>query len=104
MSEITLIVKIKAKSGQEKAVERALRAAVAPTHTEKGCIRFALHRAPSDAATFLLVERWTSQATLDEHLKKPYLVTLLNSLKELAESSEASSYEMLAEGEPGKLL
>lgn len=104
MSEITLIVKIKAKPGQAQALERELRDAVGPTHTEPGCLRFALHRSNAETDAFLLVERWTSQAALDEHLKKPYLVKLLESLKALAHSSDASAYELLAEGQSAKLL
>ena len=104
MSEITLIVHIKAKAGHEEALERALRAAVPPTHEEAGCLRFALHRASEGHGKFLLVERWTSQAALDAHLKKPYLTKLLAELKDLAETSEARPYQLISEGDARKLL
>lgn len=104
MSELTLVVHIKAKPGREQALEQELRIAVPPTHEEPGCLRFALHRSPSDVGTFLLVERWRSQAALDEHLKQPYLTRLLDRLKELAEVSEAKSFDMVAVGDERKLL
>lgn len=104
MSELTLIVHIKAKPGREQALEEELRNAVPPTHDEPGCLRFALHRSQSDAASFLLVERWRSQAALDEHLKKPYLTRLLDRLKDLAETSEAKAFDMVAVGDERKLL
>jgi len=104
MSEITVVVRIKANPGQKQALERELRVSVPPTHTEPGCLRFALHRSTTEDGVFMLVERWTSKLALDEHLQKPYLTHLLAQLKELAESSEASVYEMLAEGDVRKLL
>jgi len=104
VSEITLIVRVKAKRGREHALERELRISVPPTHKEEGCLRFALHRSMKEAGEFLLIERWTSQSALDEHLRKPYLITLLEKLKDLAQSSEASAYEMLVEGDTQKLL
>jgi quinol monooxygenase YgiN len=104
MSEITLIVRVKAKLGREKALEHALRAVVSPTHLEPGCLRFALHRSTADTGTFLLVERWTGQSALDEHMKEPYLTRLLAELKELAEPSDVGTYELLQEGDIAKLL
>ena len=104
MAEITVIVHIKAKPGKAQALERELRAAIGPTHSEPGCLRFALHRSTSDKEAFLLVERWSSQQALDEHLKKPYLTHLLAQLKELAASSEASVHELLPEGSAAKLM
>ena len=104
MSELTLIVHIKAKHGREQALEQELRIAVPPTHEESGCLRFALHRSQSDPGAFLLVERWQSQAALDEHLRKPYLTRLLERLKDLAETSEAKAFDMVVVGEGRKLL
>lgn len=104
MSEITLIVRIKARPGHEHALEKELRVSVPPTHKEEGCLKFALHRSNTESGHFLLVERWTSQSALDEHLRQPYLTDLLAKLKELAESSEASAYEMVMEGDTRKLL
>ena len=104
MSELTLVVHIRAKPGQADALEKELCIAVPPTHKEAGCLRFALHRSKTDSDAFLLVERWRSQQALDEHLKKPYLTHLLARLKDLAETSDARLFEMLAEGDPAKLL
>ncbi|MGH8739002.1 MAG: putative quinol monooxygenase [Burkholderiales bacterium] len=104
MSEITVIVEMRALPGREVALERKLRAAVSPTHGEQGCIRFALHRSSSQPNLFLLVERWASQHALDEHLGQPYLITLLAAIKELTESANAQTYQMLPEGNASKLL
>jgi len=104
MSEITLIVRVKAKAGQEKALEHALRAGISPTHLEPGCLRFALHRSTADTGMFLIVERWTDQSALDEHMKKPYVTRVIAEVNELAEPPEVGVYELLPEGDTAKLL
>ena len=104
MAELTLIVRMKAKPGRGQDLEKALRAAVEPTHREPGCIRYALHRSATDANVYLLVERWSSKQALEAHVGEPYLKTLLARLPELAEPSDVAEYEMLAAGEPKKLL
>jgi quinol monooxygenase YgiN len=104
MSEITMIVRITAHPGSEHDLEAALRVAVAPTHLEIGCLRFALHRSTADPSQFLLVERWRSKAALDEHLAMPYLKKLLVQLSDLSVSSAADTYELLPEGDSEKAL
>ena len=104
MGKITIVVHIKARPGQDTALEQALREVVAPTHSEHGCIRFALHRSSTDKGGFLLVERWESQAALDEHLQRPYIRTLFEKMADLAESSIAEPYTLIDEGSEEKLL
>lgn len=105
MPEITLVVRMNAKPGREEAVARALRAAVAPTHSEPGCLRYALHRAIDEPTVFVLVERWRSQSDLDEHMQTPHLVELLSVLEALlAEPADVGRYELLPEGDPQKAL
>lgn len=105
MSELTLVVRMNASPGREAEVERALRAAVAPTHAEPGCLRYALHRGVDEPSVFVLVERWRSRAALDEHMRTPHLVELLATLGELlAEPAAVGRYELVPEGDPQKAL
>lgn len=104
MSEITVVVRIQAKPGCEDLLERELRTSVAPTHTEAGCIRFALHRGVNDRSVFVLVERWRSDADLQEHLQKPYVKKVLHALERLAESPQDGVYQQLIEGDTEKRL
>lgn len=104
MSKLTIVVQIKARSGQDGALEQALREVVAPTHSEPGCIRFALHRSSSDKGSFLLVERWASQVALDEHLQQPYIRTLFEKMADLAELSVAEPFTLIDEGSEEKVL
>lgn len=43
---------------------------------EPGCERFEVYHSKSDPKTFLLVERWTTQADLDEHRKAKAYTTI----------------------------
>jgi quinol monooxygenase YgiN len=104
LPEISLIVRMKAKPGRGQDLEAALRAVVEPTHREPGCMRFALHRSMTDAATYVLVERWSSKQALESHLAQPYLRTLLGQLAQLAEPADVAEYELLMAGDPEKLL
>jgi quinol monooxygenase YgiN len=63
-SAVTLVVILRPKPGQETLLEAELRALVAPTRREVGCITYDLHRAIEPPGAFLLHEVW---ATRDDH-------------------------------------
>jgi quinol monooxygenase YgiN len=104
MAELTVIARVKAKPGKESELEQALRGAVAPTHAEAGCLRYALHRSLDDPATFLFVERWVSREALDQHLETPHLKAIRAKFKDLLEARDVGLYELLPEGTPQKRL
>lgn len=104
MSEVTIVVRIRAKAGCKDLLEKDLRARVAPAHAEEGCIKFAVHRDIKDTSNFLLIERWRSEADLREHLRKPYVKATLAALQRFAEEPQNDSYLQLAEGDEQKRL
>jgi len=65
-------VHIEAAAGQEETLAEQLRALVAPTQAEAGCLAYELHRDPKNSAKLMFYERFRSQAALDEHLASPY--------------------------------
>ena len=75
---LTVVARVQAKTEKLSQVEEMLTGLVAPTRQEPGCIGYVLHRSPEDPCSFLFVEKWRSQADLDEHLQKPYLQALIN--------------------------
>ncbi len=85
MSEQALTVVARATAKPEKLtqVEQMLTGLVAPTRQEPGCISYVLHRSPEDSCSFLFVEKWRSQADLNEHLQKPYLQALVSQAEAL---------------------
>lgn len=103
MSELTAVARVKARPGREAELERELRAIVAPTHKEPGCLRYALHRSMEDRAVFVVVERWASKQALDQHFAAPYIQAFLKKVPELmAAPPEIITYELLPEGLPEK--
>lgn len=69
---VILNVHIEAVAGQEEQLAGQLRALVAPTRSEPGCLTYELHRDPGNTRKFMFYERFKSQAALDEHLASPY--------------------------------
>ncbi len=61
---VTLIVFLRAKEGQQLLLEAELRALVAPTRKEEGCLQYDLHRGADQPGTFLFHEIWE---TRDHH-------------------------------------
>jgi quinol monooxygenase YgiN len=86
MSEpLTVIVRVRAKAGQESRLRQEMQRLVAPTRAEAGCIDYELHQSQTDPALFALYENWMSQAALDAHFQTPYLKTFFKLLPELAD-------------------
>ena len=103
MSEVTVVAKIRAKLGREGELERALRAIVAPTHAESGCLRYTLHRALEDHSLFITIERWSSKEASDKHFGTPHIQSLLRKSGDLlAAPPEINAFTLLTEGETDK--
>ncbi len=58
---VTLIVILRAREGQESLLEAELRALVAPTRREDGCLTYELHRGADVPGALLLHEVWASR-------------------------------------------
>ncbi|GAB4065741.1 hypothetical protein GCM10028777_16300 [Angustibacter speluncae] len=71
MSELHVVATIPARPEAVEAVREALRTLAAATRTEDGCLGYDLHESVADPGTFVTVERWTDQASLDAHLAGP---------------------------------
>jgi quinol monooxygenase YgiN len=103
MSEIVVVGSLKARPGQEDALDGALADLVAPTHAEAGCILYALHRGVDDPARFAFVERWESREHLDAHLGSSHVSALLERADELlAEPADIVVYDAAPGGEARK--
>jgi quinol monooxygenase YgiN len=68
---VILNVHIDAAAGREEKLAEQLRALVAPTRSEAGCLAYELQRDPENPGKFMFYERFRSQAALDEHLAMP---------------------------------
>ena len=71
---VTLIVLMRARTGHEPFLEAELRALVAPTRKEDGCLQYDLHRASDGTGAFLLHEVWESRDHHTAHTKTDHFL------------------------------
>ena len=65
---ISLLVMLKVKdAGQIETVRSLLAEQGRLSRQEPGCLRFEVYQSNNDPATFILNERWDTQASLDIH-------------------------------------
>ena len=58
---MVLIAKIKAKSGEEKKMEKALLDMVSKVEQEEGTLMYTLHRSQNDPTLFMFYEKYTDK-------------------------------------------
>jgi quinol monooxygenase YgiN len=71
---VTLVVILRAKEGQELLLEAELRALLAPTRREEGCLTYDLHRAIDTPGAYLLHEVWATREHHRLHTKTPHFL------------------------------
>jgi quinol monooxygenase YgiN len=74
---VVLEVHMEAVPGREQELEIQLRALLAPTRSEPGCIAYELHCDPEHAGRFMFYEKFKDQAALDDHLASPHFVNFV---------------------------
>jgi quinol monooxygenase YgiN len=95
-SAATLTVILRAREGQEALLEAELRALVAPTRREEGCITYDLHRAAEIPGAFLLHEVWASRRDHTRHTKTPHFLRWNSRKDALVASRDATFWTRLA--------
>lgn len=80
---LTVIVRMRAKPGQEQRLRDELTALVEPTSQEAGFVNYDLHVSIEDPAVFFLYENWESGEALDTHFGQPHLVRFVGLVDEL---------------------
>jgi quinol monooxygenase YgiN len=93
---VTLIVALRARPGQEAALEKELRALVAPTRAERGCITYDLHVSSDQPGLFLLREIWRSLSHHKKHWETPHMKRWGERKSALLASREASFWKQIA--------
>jgi quinol monooxygenase YgiN len=71
---VTLLVQLRAKQGQHLALESEIRALIAPTRKEAGCLQYDFHRSLDDPNLFLLHEVWASRQHHQAHRNTPHFL------------------------------
>lgn len=79
----TLVVTLKVKKGQEKALLAAAAPCIGATRKEKGCVAYELIQDIDDPSRFVFYERWTSTDALAAHLNAEHTKKLVGGLGKL---------------------
>jgi len=79
-TEIRVVAILQAQPGQAEAVERALRAIVAPSRAEAACHFYTPHRDSGQEGRYVFIERWASREALAEHEQTAHFKQLLADL------------------------
>ncbi len=90
------MVILRAKEGQEPLLEAELRALIAPTRREEGCLTYDLHRALEIPGAFLLHEVWTTREHHRLHTKTPHFLRWDARKNALLALREATFWQQLA--------
>jgi quinol monooxygenase YgiN len=103
VSEIVVIASFVAQPGKEQEAEKFLWDLLATTHTEEGCLLYALHRGVDDPRRMVYVERWGSRPLLEQHLYSEHIQTALSRVGEFfAEQPDIVYYEAISGGDADK--
>jgi quinol monooxygenase YgiN len=93
---VTLIVTLRAKEGQHILLEAELRALLAPSRKEAGCLRFDLHSCVDQPGAFLLHEIWLAREDHTAHTRTPHFLRWNARKDALLASREAAFWHQLA--------
>jgi quinol monooxygenase YgiN len=92
-----VVAKIKAKNGQEEAVEKVLRDLTANVKQEVGTVVYTLHRSQNDPALFMVYEKYSDAAAFELHGSTPYFQKAVAALMPLMDGGlEIEVYDELA--------
>jgi len=80
---LIIAVDMIAAPGQLESLKQALRAMIAPTLQEDGCLRYQFYQDQEDPNKVLFYEHWRDQAAIDAHFAAPHFVRLGEQLPDL---------------------
>jgi quinol monooxygenase YgiN len=70
---VTVVARFRADEGMERQLKELLLSLIAPSRSDKGCIRYDLHQSYDDPAVFVFYETWESKELLGEHSATPHV-------------------------------
>ena len=105
MSELFMLAKLKAKVGSESIMEKELKSLMEATHSEPGCLLYALHRDFNDSSQFVIIERFISKEAVDSHYASSHFLkhfSLISPL--LVNEPEIIHLNSMGDGKKGKVF
>ena len=92
MSEVIAIVApVIPKAGEADVVEQALRTVEREVQGEPGCQQYQLHQDLENPQHFVLLERWESEAHIQQHSEAAPFLRLMETIKDRAELQVTSA-------------
>ena len=76
MSEILVIASLRSTPGDLNALIAGLSDAIKISQQEPGALDISAHRPGDDGDRLVLVERWASRESFDEHMGKPHMTAI----------------------------
>jgi quinol monooxygenase YgiN len=96
MSEIRVVATMVAKAGFRDQLEQAVRAVVAPSRRDPGCLHYDLHQDLAEPDRFVFIETWASQDALDQHNQTAHLKSLIATIKPYAKELDVRGLQQIA--------
>ena len=93
---VTLVVILRSKEGQHLLLEAEIRALIAPTRKEEGCLQYDLHHSVDQPSLFLLHEVWATRAHHTAHTKTPHFLRWDARKDSLIASREVTFWHQIA--------
>jgi quinol monooxygenase YgiN len=93
---VTLVVHMKSRDGQELLLEAELRALIAPTRKEEGCLLYELHRSADTPGGFLFYEIWASREAHAAHLRTDHFLRWSARKDALTASRDSTFWKKIA--------
>jgi quinol monooxygenase YgiN len=81
--ELFIFARFHAREGQDGALAVALRAVVAPTRAEPGCLAIEAYRSTRDERLFYIHSRRRDEATFETHAGLPHTVRFIATVQTL---------------------
>ena len=78
-----IFARFHAREGEEAAVAAALRAVIAPTRAEPGCLAINAFRAIREPRLFYIHSRWRGEAAFETHATLPHTLRFLDQVQRL---------------------
>ena len=75
---VILNVHLESVPGREEELAGELRALLAPTRKEPGCLIYEMHRDPEHRGKFMFYEKFENEAALALHTNSPYFKKFLS--------------------------
>ncbi|GAA2063307.1 putative quinol monooxygenase [Williamsia deligens] len=86
MAELNVVATISAKEGTADRVGAALRTLAEASRGDAGCIAYEAYESASTPGTFVTVEKWESQESLDAHMAAPHVAEAFSTLGDALEN------------------